>query len=226
MNIRTPLWISFAIVVAMLAASVFALLHLPPGARIPIHWSFDGRPNGFAPAGYGVFMTPAITALMACLFAAIPWLEPRRLNLEQSAKFYRASWIALVVLLACVHGVGLYAAMHAGVPVGGLIEAAVSLLVIVIGNYLGKTRSMFLGGVRTPWTLSSEYSWQRTHSLAGKLLIAAGALGFAAAISLPAKPATHIFIGAMVLAIVLSVVASYVFWLRDPDRRNGKTVPR
>ncbi len=70
---------------------------------------------------------------------------------------------------------------HVGAQVGGIVVAAVCLLLIVIGNYLGKTRSMFLGGVRTPWTLSSEYSWQRTHSLAGKLFVLSGALGFVAA---------------------------------------------
>jgi uncharacterized membrane protein len=115
--------------------------------------------------------------------------------------------------------------LHAGVQVGSVIIAAVCLMMIVMGNYMGKTRSMFLGGVRTPWTLSSEYSWQRTHALAGKLFIAAGALGFAATITLPAKDASHVFIVAMAAAIVLSVVASFVYWRRDPDRKSGDAAP-
>ncbi len=166
MKNRGPIVISAAIVAAMPAASLWALFHIPPGTKIPIHWDVYGNPNGFADGPFALFMTPAMAALIAVLFAAIPAPEPRRLNLEGSAlpcnmdRRHSAdggrTWCA-----------ALYAAMHAGIQVGGVVIAAVCLLMIVIGNYLGKTRSMFLGGVRTPWTLSSEYSWQRTHSLAG-----------------------------------------------------------
>ncbi|HEY4943462.1 MAG TPA: SdpI family protein [Rhizomicrobium sp.] len=221
MNNRIPLIVSVAAVAAMFGASTWAWFHLAPGTPIPIHWDIDGRPNGFARGPFALFMAPAIAALMTALFTALPWLEPRRLNLASSAKFYRATWIGLILLLAATHGVTLYAALHRGVEVGSIVVACVCLLMIVFGNYLGKTRSMFLGGVRTPWTLSSEYSWQRTHSLAGKLFISAGALGFAAALTLPSKPATHIFLYAMALTLVLSVVMSYVYWRRDPNRQTG-----
>lgn len=219
MKNRGPIVISAAIVAAMLAASLWALFHIPPGTKIPIHWDVYGNPNGFADGPFALFITPAMAALIAVLFAAIPVLEPRRLNLEGSAKFYHATWIAVIALMAAVHGAALYAAMHAGIQVGGVVIAAVCLLMIVIGNYLGKTRSMFLGGVRTPWTLSSEYSWQRTHSLAGKLFIASGVLGFAAVIALPLPIAVMIFVGAIMATVLLSIVMSYVYWRRDPEPR-------
>jgi uncharacterized membrane protein len=218
MNNRIPLIVSAAIVAAMLGASFWAWSQLADGAAIPIHWSASGMPDRFAKAPLALFMAPAMTALIAVLFWGIPWLEPRRLNLIASAKFYRASWIGVVLLLAASHGAALYSVLHAGVQVGSVVIACVCLLMIVIGNYLGKTRSMFLGGVRTPWTLSSEYSWQRTHSLAGKLFIAAGALGFAATVALPAKIASHVFLVSLAAAALVSVVASYVYWRRDPDR--------
>jgi uncharacterized membrane protein len=221
MKNRAPLTASIAIVAAMLAASVWAWGHIPAGTRIPIHWDIYGQPDGFALAPLALFMTPAMAALIALLFIAIPALEPRRLNLARSAKFYHAAWIGTILLMAAVHGLVLYNAMHPGVQVGGIVIAGVCLFMIVIGNYLGKTRSMFLGGVRTPWTLSSEYSWQRTHSLAGKLFILSGALGFAAVVALPLKFAVEIFVFSIVATVVFSVVASYFYWLHDPERRHA-----
>jgi uncharacterized membrane protein len=218
MKNRGPILTSAAIVAAMLAVSLWAFFHIPPGTKIPIHWDIYGNPNRFAEAPLALFITPAMTALTAVLFAAIPVLEPRRLNLERSAKFYHATWIAVILLMAAVHGVALYGAMHAGVRTGGLVIGAVCLLMIVIGNYLGKTRSMFLGGVRTPWTLSSEYSWQRTHALAGKFFIASGALGFAAVIALPLPNAVEIFVGAIITTVLISIVVSYFYWRHDPER--------
>jgi len=225
MNTRTPLFVSFAVVAAMLAISAWAWLHLPPGTSVPIHWNADGQPDGFARGPFALFMAPAMTALVALLFWVVPKLEPRRLNIAASAKFYRAVWIGVILLLAAAHGASLYTVLHAGVNVSNVVLAAVCLLIIVVGNYLGKTRSMFLAGVRTPWTLTSEYSWQRTHSLAGKLFIAAGAVGFAAAIALPAQQATHIFLYALGGAVAVSVIASYVYWRRDPLRHTGDGVP-
>ncbi|MBS0470805.1 MAG: SdpI family protein [Proteobacteria bacterium] len=222
MNNRNTLMLSLAIVAAMVAASLAVWFQLPPGAMVPIHWNADGIANRYAPASYGVFMAPAMAALITLVFAVIPWLEPRRGNLERSRKFFHVVWIGTILLMAAIHGMALYSTLHAGAPFGNLIEAAVSLLLIVIGNYLGKTRSMFLGGVRTPWTLSSEYSWQRTHSLAGKLFIAVGAIGFAAAFGLPTEEGMRLFVGLLIAAAALSVGMSYVFWLRDPARHGSE----
>lgn len=218
MNIRTPIFISVAIVAAMLAISVWWSFHLPVNAGIPIHWNADGEPDRFAHGQLAVFITPAMAALTAMLFWVVPRIEPRRFNMAASGKFYRATWIGLILMLAATHGAALYAASHPGVNVSSIVVAGVCLLIIVVGNYLGKTRSMFLVGVRTPWTLSSEYSWQRTHSLAGKLWVVTGALGFAAAITMSPKEALHILLYALGGSIVLSVIASYVYWRHDPDR--------
>lgn len=225
MNNRAPLAVSIAIVGVMFAASLWVWAHIPDGTNIAIHWNVYGQPDGFAKAPLALFMAPAMAALIALLFIAIPAIEPRRLNLARSAKFYHAAWIGTILLMAAVHGLALYNAMHPGVQVGGIVIAAVCLLMIVIGNYLGKTRSMFLGGIRTPWTLSSEYSWQRTHSIAGKLFVLSGALGFVAVIALPMQLAVEIFAGAIVATVIFSIVVSYIFWRHDPERQRGAAAP-
>ena len=225
MNTRMPLFVSVAVVAAMLAVSAWWSFHLPANAGIPMHWNADGQPDRFAHGPLAVFITPAMTALVAMVFWVIPRLEPRRLNIAASGKFYRAVWIGTILMLAATHGAARYMSLHKGTDVSNVVVAAVCLLIIVVGNYLGKTRSMFLAGVRTPWTLTSEYSWQRTHSLAGKLFIAAGALGFAAAITLPAKEASHIFLYALGVSVVISVIVSYVYWRRDPLRHTGDGTP-
>jgi uncharacterized membrane protein len=217
-NNRSALTISFAVIAAMTAASVLVLLQLPPGATMPIHWNKDAVPDHAVPASYGVFMAPAMAALLTLVFAVLPLFEPRRRNLESSRQFFHAVWIGIILFMAVIHAMELYAAMHAGVQLGEFVIAAVALLMILIGNYLGKTRSMFFGGVRTPWTLSSEYSWQRTHALAGKLFILGGAAGLAAALALPAALAAKILAVGIAGAAVVSVGMSYVYWRNDPDR--------
>jgi uncharacterized membrane protein len=50
----------------------------------------------------------------------------------------------------------------------------VGALLMVIGNFMGKFRKNFFVGIRTPWTLTSDVVWERTHRLAGWLFVLAG----------------------------------------------------
>ena len=45
-----------------------------------------------------------------------------------------------------------------------------------IGLLLRDARQNWFLGIRTPWTLSSEEIWDRTHAVGGKLFIVSGAL--------------------------------------------------
>ena len=49
-----------------------------------------------------------------------------------------------------------------------IISFGMLLFFCLVGNYLRTVRSNFFVGIRTPWTLSSETVWRKTHELAGK----------------------------------------------------------
>ena len=100
-----------------------------------------------------------------------------------------------------------------------LVSLFLALLLIVIGNYLGKVRSNFLFGIRTPWTLSSDLSWNKTHRLGGKLFVLAGIVGLIGQV-VPGDNALFILLGTMIPAVILMVVYSYLVWRDDPDRQT------
>jgi uncharacterized membrane protein len=77
-------------------------------------------------------------------------------------------------------------------------------------------------GVRTPWTLSSELSWERTRRLAGRLFVAAGVTTLAASLvgavaNVPWLPVAAL-LATILAATVVSVVYSFFVWRGDPDR--------
>ena len=51
---------------------------------------------------------------------------------------------------------------------------------------MGQIRSNFMMGIRTPWTLSSDLAWEKTHRLGGWLFMVAGALMIVGSWFLPA----------------------------------------
>jgi len=224
MSIRIPLIVTVILAGAMLGLSLWAWPLLPAHTPIVTHWDFNGRPNGYMGKTMALLFGPVGAILLSSLFALFPRIEPRKINLASSAKFYRAVWIGSLCVLMVAHGVIVATALHHALNVGGVLMSTVAGLFIVLGNYLGKTRSNFFAGVRTPWTLSSEYSWEHTHRLAGRLFMATGAATIAALIVYPSKIAIFVLLAMTTLTAVVAIVMSYIYWSRDPARYTGRLV--
>ena len=225
MSIRLPLIASLLIVIAMAALSAWAWPLIPGAARIAVHFDINGVANGFADKKVALTLLPAIALGLTVLLGVIPRFEPRRFNLAASAKFYCVAWIGAIAVVAAAHAMIVLGALH--VPVNGaqLIVPAVALLFIVMGNYMGKTRANFFFGIRTPWTLSSDYSWEMTHRLTGRLFMLAGAISLAAALVLSPQLAFEIMIGSITAAALTGILASYIYWRRDPLRHSADKIP-
>lgn len=222
MNRRPMILASIAIVGAMLLLSAWAWAVLPADAVVPIHWGADGGPDGWADKTVGLLLPPGLAAGIAVLFALIPRFEPRRANLERSGTAYRAIWIGVLLLLAGVHLVAVGVALGASLDVSRLVLAGTGILFVVIGNYLPKVRPNYLMGIRTPWTLSSDLAWTRTHRLGGRLFVIEGLV--LAALGLAGVSGTILAIaltGAVGVLLVVLFGYSYQVWKTDPDRRSA-----
>jgi uncharacterized membrane protein len=208
-----------ACVAAMLAIAGWGLWRVGPGATVPIHWDAAGNVNGYGPAWMAFLLTPAIAVALVALFAVIPRIEPRRANLERSGMAYRTVAVAVMVLMLGLHLVIVLAGAGVDLPVGLVIGCGIGLLFAVLGNVLTTVRSNYMFGVRTPWTLSSDLAWDRTHRLVGRLFVAGGVLTV-----LVSLLGSMVLVVALVLAITIGVVVaaivySYWVWRDDPDRR-------
>jgi uncharacterized membrane protein len=220
MNIRPMLIFSAIVVGLMLALSAWAWTQLPADASIPIHWGIDGQANGFAPKPIGLLLLPSIATGIVALFAVIPRVEPRRANLERSGTAYRATWVGVVTLMGVIHAATIAAALGATFDIARLVLVSVGALFIVIGNYLPKVQSNYLVGIRTPWTLTSDLSWRRTHRLGGRLFVIEGAaLALLGLIGASPEWLVVAIIGGVAVLLVVLFAYSYRIWKLDPARR-------
>ena len=219
---RRPMVIASAIVVAaMLVVSAWAWLQLPADAQVPIHWGPDGRADGFADKTVGLFLLPIVTVAIGGLLWVIPLIEPRRENLARSATAYRATWIAVVALLGGLHALAVASALGADLDITRIVLVGTGSLFVVIGNYLPKVRPNYLMGIRTPWTLTSDVAWDRTHRLGGRLFVIEGAvLIVLGLLDVPGEALVVAFIGAIVVLVAVLFAFSYVVWRSDDARRS------
>jgi uncharacterized membrane protein len=206
------------IVILGMWATAAAVWRLAPD-RLPVHWNLAGEVDRYGGKFEGLLILPLVAVAVYLLMLFLPRIDPGRANYETFARAYGVIRLAVLALVAFVYGCMVLAALGYQVDTGLLVPLAVGILLCVLGNLMGKIRPNWFVGVRTPWTLSSRESWNKTHRLAGRLFVAMGcavaAFGF-----FPSAWLLACLIAAGAVMMIWITVYSYVVWRHDPDRQR------
>lgn len=147
---------------------------------VPVHWNAAGEANGYGPRASYWALGPGIMLLIMAACWMTPYLSPRRYEVDSFADTYSYIGTVVVAAMGYIYALVLTEAVHGGVPVDRAVPAGIAVLLILIGNPMGKVRRNFFIGIRTPWTLASEAVWYSTHRMAAKLMVASGLLALMA----------------------------------------------
>ena len=165
------------IIALQVIVSVATYPFLP--AIVPSHWDAAGQVNGYTPRWLNAILWPGISIGIYLLIHVLNTVSPRLSNQGQRANKNIINLLLVGILLFMLIVQLATTAIILGFPVDitVVISVALSLLFIFLGNFMGKLRRNFWGGIRTPWTLTNETVWERTHRLAGWLFVGGGILG-------------------------------------------------
>jgi uncharacterized membrane protein len=199
------------LILVLAAVLISAVLYPRLPETLPSHWNLRGQPDGFVHKPFGPFLSPAIMAGVLLLFMALPAISPRGFRFETFRPVWAVIEGSVLGLLFLIHALALMQAMGKPVDMNRGVAAGVGLLLVVLGNFMGKVTRNFFVGIRTPWTLASEEVWLRTHRFGGRLFVLAGLVLFVSAILGGGWVVAAIAIGS---ATVLSVVYSYLVYRR------------
>lgn len=199
------LFISALFLLILLVAFAWLSPHMP--ARVPTHWNAQGQINGYM-SPLGAVATPMIAIAAAALFTVLlPAISPRGYEIKPFISAYLLIMLAVqaFVLIAAL-GVLMNAAGHP-IQMPLICALGVGVLLMIMGNYMGKLRKNFFVGIRTPWALASDAVWERTHRMGGWVFMLAGvAVVVAVLVGLPLKFLLAIVLGAMLIPVVYSYV--------------------
>ena len=208
-------FIPLLLIILSAAASVFFYNNLPE--RVATHWNFAGEIDGYGSGKAQAIAMPIMVIGMYLLFLLMPYLDPKKERYEQFSKVYHIFKTMILTLLVIVYFVVGLNGLGYNLPVGVIIPGLIGLLFIIIGNYMGKLKLNWFVGIRTPWTMSSEEVWNKTHRFGGKMFILAGLL-LIAEIFLPVSWKLPIFIIMMVILLVGTIGYSYLIYLKEKKK--------
>lgn len=211
-------WFGLVIAAVAVAVSIWAYPQLPP--TVATHWNLRGTADGFSSRAMAVAIIPVVILLMTGLFNVLPRLDPRG---ENYTKFIGTYWLianAVIVFILVAHGMIIATGLGYSVKIDRLMPIGVGVLFIVLGNYLTRVEPNWFVGIRTPWTLSSDTVWRKTHRTGGWLMVIGGlVLGIGA--FLPHGVFLPLFVVTIVIVALIPIVQSYVLWKRE--QRNPRT---
>ncbi|MFH1957707.1 MAG: SdpI family protein [bacterium] len=210
MNTKKSEMVIFGIVLVSFAVSVYFYSQMPE--RIASHWNVHGQVDGYLSKSRGLFLMPCILIGLTLLFAAVPRLDP---HIEKFRKYYDGFIILFFVFMLSVHlQVILW---NAGIRINPNMILPVGLGILFF--YTGilcenTTRNRFIG-IRTPWTLSSEKVWEKTHKVGGKLFRVAGVIALFGIFF--SKYALFFILVPVIFTAVYAVIYSY----REYQKETG-----
>lgn len=203
------MWI-ISILPALMVAAVYG--RLPD--IIPTQFGFDGAINSYGPKST-LWLLAGMCPFFAAMFQFLPHIDPRKKNYSKFQNYYDLFAIGLELFLLAVLALVLTETLRPGtLSMGRAILALVAVLFILVGNMMGKVKSNYFFGIKTPWTLSDPDIWVRTNRLGGRLWFATGVLLLPCSLLLPETVSFVLMLVGILGSCVLVCVLSYL-WYRQ-----------
>jgi uncharacterized membrane protein len=185
---------------------------------IAYHWDMNGQVNGFGSRKL-ILLIGAMPLVMVALMIFAAHYDPRQDSYQRHEATFHAVIMANTLLFIAV--CALLIAINLGVKLK--IELIVPLLggalFVVIGNILPRCKPNFSLGIKTPWALSDENNWRRTHRVGGYGFVVVGLALIATHVLPIAAIVKWVISGTLVLGLVVGVYAySWAIYQWDKPR--------
>lgn len=192
-------WLTWFLVMAL---GIIAYTHLP--AQVV------GKANRMTPRLLVVLYEPAIMLGIILLWHVFWRIDPKKRNYESFWSTYRYIGGVIVVFIGLIYLSVLGHVLN--IASMRFVPTAIGIMFMLIANVSPRIQPNWWIGFRTPWTLSSTESWNRTHRLGGQLGIPMGFIIIILAWVLPTNSMMKLAILVPILLwVLITVVASYFY---------------
>ncbi|MFA7169753.1 MAG: SdpI family protein [Candidatus Paceibacterota bacterium] len=133
------------------------------------------------PKVWGLFLLPIMSLMLFGLFLIIPKIDPLKANVAKFQKYFDGFILVFEIFFLYIYLLTISWSLGSRFDMTAVMMPALAILFYYMGILVGQAERNFFIGIRTPWTLSSDTVWKKTHRLGGKLFKAVAvltALGF------------------------------------------------
>jgi len=210
-------WFSVVVIILAFLAGFYFWSRLP--AQVPTHWDFAGQVNGYSSPLLAAFLLPLMMLVLYLVFLVLPYLDPKKEQYASFAPVYHhfkdliVAFLFIIFMLTDLNGLGY------DINIGLWTPLLIGGLFVIIGFLLDKVKMNWFLGIRTPWTLSSETVWNKTHQLSSRVLMLAGLI-IASTVLVPAAWRMALFIIAIAIVALGLPIYSYILYAKEKKEKR------
>ncbi|OGD68786.1 hypothetical protein A2996_01010 [Candidatus Campbellbacteria bacterium RIFCSPLOWO2_01_FULL_34_15] len=155
--------------IAILSFGIGLFFYSSLPQTVASHWNSQGMVDGYMSKFWGTFLTPIILLFMYGIYFIIPKIDPLKNNIASFRKQYNILIALISVFLFYIFILTLAWNLGKEFNMNNFILPAMGVFIFYMGHILKYAKRNWFVGIRTPWTLSSDYVWNRTHKIGGLL---------------------------------------------------------
>lgn len=137
---------------------------------IPQQYGWNGQVNWSLPKFWGIITLP----LLMCIGNIIMHIYMAFSKSEMNKKVKNLTLWLIPIMTLPLGIFMLLKPMGLNLDIFIIVAIILSILFIIIGNYLPKTEPNHVIGVRMTWTINNPEVWKKTHRVSGFLLVIVG----------------------------------------------------
>jgi uncharacterized membrane protein len=187
------------------ALAIYFYPQLPD--QLASHWNSNGEVDSYMSREMGTLLLPILSVAIYLLMLYLPRLDPLKKNYKQFQSEYSSFILVISVFLTYIYALTIIFNLGFYFNMSQAILPIMSLLFLFIANLMKKSKRNWFVGIRTPWTMSSEKVWNKTHKL-GSLIFKLYAVVFLFPLFIPNS--MPIMITILLAGIVGLFVYSYM----------------
>lgn len=169
--------------------------------NIPQQYGWNDQVNWTLPKPLGFILCPTLLAIVNVIMQITTKLSRKKLNKKVEVILF---WI-IPVLSILVNSLIILKTTGLNIEVSQSVILIISIIFIIIGNYMPKVEANGLIGIRAPWINNNAEVWAKTNRLGGILFVLTGIINLITCFTPAGK---YVFIASVLIVSLVTLIYS------------------
>ena len=186
---------------------------------VPLHWNIKGEVDRMGSKENLILIPFLLPVLCYFVLTVAPLIDPKGKLSQMGDKYFNIKFL-LTLLMSALALYILNSAKTQNNTNLNFVTVFIGLLFLLFGNYFQALKHNYFIGIRTPWTLNSEWVWKKTHSLAGKLWVVGGLCILCAGFVLNSTLNFIVFCIISGILVLIPLIYSFILYKKENSPSN------
>ncbi len=155
------------LIIVSILASLISYPYLPDS--MPSHWNINNEVDAYSSKLLPAIMFPSLLVFFYLLAIYLPKLDPLEKNINKFKKEFHTFILIIIIFFTAIQAFVILTGLGYALNISYIMIPALSVLFYYVSILLEKSKRNWFIGIRTPWTLSSDKVWEKTHKIGARL---------------------------------------------------------